>query len=307
MCGTITGGRRFRGVGGEKEARAWWLHQRLWLSFQSLIYKGNCVLGLVWCRKAGPIHAWPLITVLLIYCLYSAVSLGVQTKAGSLALLLFLIVLFTRGVGASAPSAGSRALASSVNLVEGSEAGWTLTRCFGWHHLGLTWRWTSGWSSAPCCPLKPRPWFCPLAHCLSPSRSHLPLLFLFCCCFIASRFGIIYLCTPPSLLFPQPNGGALGDMGDPFSQPAGFVDTQSIYTPFHLCHPSFYPPSNSSRCFPWTVKLPQLWTVFILLLWGQTGVAKYIAAISFCSAVDSLKHFTFPLCEGSREKGMISV
>lgn len=34
--------------------------------------------------------------------------------------------------------------------------------------------------------------------------------------------------------------------------------------------------------------------VFMLLLRGQTGVAKYIAAISFCSAVDSFKTFHLP-------------
>lgn len=34
--------------------------------------------------------------------------------------------------------------------------------------------------------------------------------------------------------------------------------------------------------------------VLMLLLRGQTGVAKYIAAISFCSAVDSFKTFHLP-------------
>lgn len=133
MCGTITGGQTFRRVGGEKEAPSWCFRQRLWLWFRrhSFIFPCYCVccwlfgVHVQWpveirigCRCGGPIRAWPLITVLLIYWLYSAVSFGVQTKAEPPALLLFLIVLFTGGVGAPACSAGSRALASEVNLIQ---------------------------------------------------------------------------------------------------------------------------------------------------------------------------------------------
>ncbi len=81
----------------------------------------------------------------------------------------------------------------------------------------------------------------------------------------------LYWIPPPyhlSLNTPRPFllslRGPLG--GILFSLPAGFVDTQSIYGSLSPLPPLFLtlthtPPLNSTLRFPWTVKLPQLWTV----------------------------------------------